>query len=660
MVEYVFAPGTAREIRLDDADIVQHNPVKIHTGKGDLRATVAIDRRLDDAAKRQDRLDVIIDGTVKWTGFVVGIRHDVGGATTRIRADGIAKRLEETRPSLQRIDIKSKRLDEAIRDYWTRTPFSATVTDQQPETVADDELVQSASTTAAFDSITSVAATDPVVVENGELRRAQSAYVFEGESSFISGTFSDSAYSDGDATGFDTGISLTGDKATYTFTPEYTIPESNAKLRFRIDLIDGDGDGDITPPEIAVRLNGDTLFQNQFLASQTSGLQWDDFNTDGEYSGGDLTAGSSVDIEIEITNGGVGDADDRINVDVVAAYDDRFSYNFDNSVDANGYLAGPELFPSFESVTLDPSKTGFNIGRLEAALSITDTSGGQAIDLSNDGGGTFTTAGTNTASAAVDFSGAGRRATTRLTLGGFGSRTTATPTEDFNGQAVSDYQLRADLDDLTVIDELELRGNHFDNLQKLHDYGSFVYVIEHADYTDESDLVVRSFSRGNETRPAPAAFDEPAAKQPEVAAENYFNSVLVRGRERSDGTRPEAEVTDSAAVSRDGRKITPGVLRDLSISTEAGAQFRANALLSSALSNNDLVGTLRAPPDLTDPGYARPVDFGDGPQEKTVERVTLSETGDSVESTFEFAVRPRFSRRVEELNRNQRDVEDQL
>jgi len=434
MVEYVFAPGTAREIRLDDADIVEHNPVKIHTGKGDLRATVAIDRRLDDAAKRQDRLDVRIDGSVKWTGFVVGVRHDVGQATSRIRADGIAKRLEETRPSLQRIDIKSKRLDEAIRDYWTRTPFDATVKDQVPEVVADDELVQSASTTAAFDSVTSLGATDPFVIKNGELRRGQSAFFFEGESEFISGTFSDVDYSDGDATGFDTGISNTGDKATYTFTPEYTIPEGNAKVAFRIDLIDGDNDGDISPPEIAVRLNGDTLFKNQFLASQTSGLRWDDFNTDGNYNAGDLTAGSSVDIEIEVTNGSVGDPDDRINVDAVVAYDDRFSYTFDNSVDANGYLSGPALFPSFESVTLDPSKTGFNIGRLEADLSINDTSGGQAIDLSNDGGGTFTTAATNSASGSVDFSSAGRRATARLTLGGFGSRTTASPTEDFKAQ----------------------------------------------------------------------------------------------------------------------------------------------------------------------------------------------------------------------------------
>jgi len=660
MVEYVFAPGSDNEIRLGDADIVQHNPVKIHTGKGDLRATVALDRRLDDAAKRQDRLDVRIDGEVKWTGFVVGVRHDVGGATTRIRADGIGKRLEETRPAPQRIDIKSKRLDEAIRDYWTRTPFDATVRDQIPEVVAEDELVQSAATTSEFQAITDLDPTDPVVIENGELRRGQSAYFFEGESEFISGSFTDPEYSDGGATGFDTGISNTGDKATYTVTPEYTIPEENAKLKFRLDFIDGDNDNDIKPPEIAVRLNGDTLFQNQFLASFVTGVQWDDFNTDGNYSGGDLTAGSSVDIEIEVTNGTIGDPDDRINVDAVVLYDDRFSYTFDNSVDSNGYLSGPALFPSFEPVTLDASKTGFNIGRLEAALLITDTSGGQAIDLSNDGGNTFTTAGTNTDAAAVDFSTGGRRAAARLTLGGFGSRTTASPTEDFTPQAVSGLQLRADLDDLTIIDELTLRGNNFDNLQKLHDYGDFIYVIEHADYGSESDLVVESFGRGQETRPAPAAFDSPAALQPEVAAETYFNSVFVRGRERADGTIPSAEVTNDDAVAEDGRKISPGVLRDLSIGTDAGAQFRANALLAKALAEDDLVGTLRGPPELTDPGYARPVDFGDGPSPKTVERVTLSETGDSVESTFEFSVRPRLARRVEELRRKQRDVEDQL
>jgi len=214
----------------------------------------------------------------------------------------------------------------------------------------------------------------------------------------------------------------------------------------------------------------------------------------------------------------------------------------------------------------------------------------------------------------VDFSGAGRRAQARVTLDGFGSgRTTASPTEGFNRQVITDFELRADLNDLTVIDELALRGNHFDNLQKLHDYGDFIYVIEHGDYTDESDLVVESFARGQETRPAPPAFDAPAALQPEVAAETYFNSVFLRGRERSDGTIPSAEVTDTDAVAADGRKITPGVLRDLSIGTSAGAQFRANALLARAL-NED----------------------------------------------FEFSVRPRLARRVEDLRRTQRDVEDQL
>jgi len=651
MVEYVFAPGSANEVRLDDADIVEHNPVKIHTGKGDLRATVAFDRRLDDAAQRQDRLDVRIDGEVKWTGFVVGVRHDVGQATTRIRADGIAKRLEETRPSLQRIDIKSQRLDEAIRDYWTRTPFDATVTDQVPEVVADDELVQSAATTSEFQSVTSLGATDPFVIENGELRRGQSAYFFEAEDgSGGGGDVSDAAASAGSAeTVFETFHDI-----TVTADLDYTIPESAVGVAFRRrNPKDPDNDGTFEGATGEVIVDG-TSFGLAFGADNTDTYDW---SQETSYSGGDISG--TVDVTLNITNAAPQGSSTFF--DAIVLYDTRFSYTFDNTVDANGFLSGPALFPSAETADFQVTETGFNIGRLEASLQINDTSGGQAIDLSNDGGGTFTTAGTNTASAAVDFSGAGRRAQARVTLDGFGSgRTTASPTEGFNRQVITDFELRADLNDLTVIDELALRGNHFDNLQKLHDYGDFIYVIEHGDYTDESDLVVESFARGQETRPAPAAFDDPAALQPEVAAETYFNSVFVRGRERADGTIPSAEVTDSDAVAADGRKISPGVLRDLSIGTSAGAQFRANALLARALNEDDLVGTLRGPPELTDPGYARPVDFGDGPSEKTVERVTLSETGDSVESTFEFSVRPRLARRVEDLRRTQRDVEDQL
>lgn len=650
MVEYVFAPDTDNEIRLGDGDIVEHNPVKIHSGKGDLRATVAIDRRLDDAAKRQDRLDVRIGGDTKWTGFVVGVRHDIGQATTRIRADGIAKRLEETRPSLQRIEIASKRLDQAIREYWDRTPFDATVTDQVPETVAEDELVQSASTTSGFETETDIAETDPFVVEGGALKRGQSAYFFEAEdASGGGGTVSDAAASAGGSESvFETfhDIAVTADL-------DYTIPESAVGVAFRKrNPEDPDDDGIFEGATGEVVVDG-TSFGTAFGSSNVDTYSW---SQETSYNGGDISG--SVDIEINVTNAAPSGASTFF--DAIVLYDTRFSYTFDNSVDSDGYLSGPALYPSPETATFQVTETGFNIGRLEAALTITDTSGGQAIELSNDGGGSFTTAGTNTSTAAVDFSSAGRRAQARVTLDGFGTRSTASPTEGFNGQAVSAFQLRADLDDLTVIDELSLRGNHFDNLQKLHEYGDFVYVIEHDAYDTPSDLTVRSFSRGDETRPAPAAFDEPAAKQPEVAAEAYFNSVLVRGRERSDGTRPEAEVTDDDAVAADGRKISPGVLRDLSISTDAGAQFRANALLAKSLGNNDLVGTLRAPPELLDPGYARPVDFGDGEREKTVERVALSETGGAVEGVFEFAVRPRFARRVEELNRTQRDVEDQL
>jgi len=85
----------------------------------------------------------------------------------------------------------------------------------------------------------------------------------------------------------------------------------------------------------------------------------------------------------------------QIDIGAFAAFDDRFSYTFDNNPDANGLLDGPELYPdltvidSAESTVLP---TAFARGRLRTVWN--DTSGNQFIGISADGSNFITTPNT--------------------------------------------------------------------------------------------------------------------------------------------------------------------------------------------------------------------------------------------------------------------------
>jgi len=267
----------------------------------------------------------------------------------------------------------------------------------------------------------------------------------------------------------------------------------------------------------------------------------------------------------------------------------------------------------------------------------------------------------NTTSVTASTNSAGRTIRGRVTLDGFGSTTSSSPTDRINGQNIDTWELLASTDTLVVIDRLELTRNHFDNLKQLHGVGNFLWVISH-DGGDISDMQVTSFLEGDETRPTPNGFDDPQNIQAEVDASNYYNAIFVQGAEDANGDRPTAEQkADQSVINNDGREISPGVLRDPKITTEAGAQFRANSLLETAQSNNDLIGTVTVPPtDLNDPGFAREVNLGDGGKEKTVEEVSLTEQPQNVQVRYRFGLPNELSEDISELKRKARDIGDKV
>lgn len=655
---------------LDESEIVAKDLAKVHTGIGDARVDVVENDAIIPFVQRQDRVNYRIDGETEWTGYVVGFSGNDRTGMWTLRLDGIGKRLEETRPDYESLGeavvYTNTALDSAIRNYWGRTPFSATVTDQQTELVAQDEELQAADTTTEWGNITSFSESDPLVIQNGNLELAQTCFTTEGEEptsdtgfTFIGRPeYSGNGVSDGNGAG--AGISSAGESLTFEFTTAYDIPESAVSFYVRQEAT---GDG---TPGISYQLDGSEFATLAFSSSiGRLVLGWDDmaddpFGTTSGYEGGTLSAGTHT-FTIKVTQGTADDFDDLV-VDVVAPADNRFTVTLDDTVttnsDGNNVLSGPELYPDELDVTLQQTSTSFNITEATITSTWNDTSGPQAIAVSNDNGANFIESA-NTATDTFNFTTSGREAITRFTLGRYGSRTTATPTTGHLGQNVQDYLLEVDLNDLVVIDRLELTRDHFANLKQLHDYGDFLWVIEH-DSGDLDTLTVRSFNRGAETRTSPFAFLKPANRSPEVAAENYFNSVRLEGALQPDGTRPTAEVKDDDAISNDGREITPGVLRDQSISTEAGAAFRANALLQAALENDALRGTIDTYPSYVEPGFAYEIDFGQGPEFKTLESLSITESVGDVGATAEFVTREQLSETISNLKREGRNLGNQV
>ena len=381
----------------------------------------------------------------------------------------------------------------------------------------------------------------------------------------------------------------------------------------------------------------------------------DPFNGSG-YTGGDLDpADNPHTLEWDGDGTGAGE----YHVDVVALVDNRYTHFFDDSVttiNGDNYLDGPELYPSSATVTTIDKQTSFNLASGDLTSTWNDTSNNQQIELSNDGGATYPLSANNSTSVSGDFPDAGRTAKVRFALGRTNdTRTDATPLQGYVGQEIDLFDFNGDLSTEIVIDELELSRSHFENLQTLHNYGDYVWTIQH-DSGDISNLVVESFSKGDQTQPKPDGFDLQENKSSEIEASTYYNSIYLEGALQDDGTRPTAESKSDTAINEDNREISPGVLRDPNITTEAGAQFRANAILTKALQENAQKGQVTVAPSFAHPGYSYPVDFGEGEQNYTAEEVNLTISNNNVSATYDFVDRSDLSDEIRRLKQNAKEI----
>lgn len=311
----------------------------------------------------------------------------------------------------------------------------------------DEILIQDAALSGEWDNITpNKEATDPLTTDNDELAVAQVCFTTEGEDfTNASGDvgIAGNPYSGGELRAVDTA----GATIEWEFTPEYDIPAGELGIQVRDDD-GGAGTGSDGIAAFEWRFEGDLVDENPNTGGNFL-LGWSDI-ADGFYSGvawnsPALDAGTTYTISVECTDGGA--LSDQYGIDVIAPYDKRFESDLffdDDNGGSGGFLDGPELFPSVVDVSFATATTRRNITEANFTSTWNDTSNNQYVELANDGS-TFTRFN-NADTGSVTFASPDKGVDTNIGLSRYGSRTTATPQQGFNGQAIQDWDLFANPD----------------------------------------------------------------------------------------------------------------------------------------------------------------------------------------------------------------------
>lgn len=370
------------------------------------------------------------------------------------------------------------------------TPYTPNV--DVPRSSTDENVaMQSADTTTDFTNVTTIPADNPVYVSGGSLHLAQTCWVWEAETQSATGVKANAAYS-GDGTGtkanatyFGGEFGTTGDSISFSFTPDHDISAGDLTVAVREDPYDADGDGDVTNMvAIDVTVAGETVFSATDGWGSDESLEW--WNL-GSTSTAALSAGTTYTVTIEETSAGGTSYDEWI-IDLVAVYDNRYTYTWDNdngntytfdsaSIDNQGpgYLDGPELYPSgvqtlFSNVTSSKAVTG---GRIESVWN--DVSGVQKVFLSNDNGGTWPLSAANTDTYEADFTEIGTDIRWKAQLDRFGLRTGATPKTGYKGQRIDSFTLKADLSDIPILSNRNYDDSIRNILRDFAQKGDFLF-----------------------------------------------------------------------------------------------------------------------------------------------------------------------------------------
>jgi len=307
-------------------------------------------------------------------------------------------------------------------------------------------------------------AATPFVARDGDLQLAQTAFSIntgdpdqvsysgedhDGDDNIENGT---EARADNYTGGFARALSaLDATVTSNTFELEYDIPAEEVGLALRwawdspptdiqISLLDADNGTAVGSVTMAT-IDSDVAVAWDFDDTSSIGSGWDD---------GTIPAG-----EYELEVKALESVDGATIVDMVTLFDRRFhdpDTDFDNSThEAEGHLDSPAEHPTEASVWTDILPTVLSVIGGIVDVTIDDTTGNQAIGVTNDGDDALVTA-SNTDKVTADFAERTGELQAQLTLSATepSVRNDQTPRYGYESQRVSELTITGEFDDMPL------------------------------------------------------------------------------------------------------------------------------------------------------------------------------------------------------------------
>jgi len=364
-----------------------------------------------------------------------------------------------------------------ITDATSYTADTTKVTGDTDENVTVDTRTTTSEFQNALDATDT--STIPVTVDNGSVKLQQSCFT-DNKDGVASAELGFDRYVNASAPTLGGEFGQFGDTISTSFTPQYDLDSSNLSIDARFEPFDSTGDGEYNDgPPLTITINGPDIAETSIggFADRHSfaitDLRW---QTIASYGGSTLSAGNTYTITIELDKT-TDDTYDEFVVDVLAPYDTRFNYTFDNQVNSpGGHLDGPELFPDSLTVDFDQVPAPRGVSGVRAETTFDNTTGNQALAVSNDGT-TFKSA-QNTQTIEKDFTDVGSGVTLRATFSRYGSQTGATPLTGIEGQQIDDYTLKADLTSAPFVIDQTFNDQARRALNSVARTGDFVWEFQ--------------------------------------------------------------------------------------------------------------------------------------------------------------------------------------
>jgi hypothetical protein len=546
------------------------------------------------------------------------------------------------------LGVDSALLAEAISDYWSRTPASATVQTPTPTAIRSGELFYDAPTPTAFTNFISVGDDVPVDLQATQIDHAPVRFFVEAENGSGSGTVIDTVDAPSDHSNFEAvELSAAGAKREMQFTPKHDIPWDEFVPRVRYEYEDFDGWIYFTVDD--QRIGIDAVGGPATQAAEWGGAV--DLGAAGTVNSppaDPLEAGTTYEFGVELSSDGNANFEGAVYVDCFAPGDsgDRFggySITEDNSVNTtNGTLTGPERYPAATDIGFAVDED-WRVADSTVDITITDTSNQQQIGQAA-GGSTITAQ--NTTTQTVDWDSVFDYASTidiTLTLSRFTDDDLTSPASGDGGQSITGLEVTVTTDDTALVESanpLTLDADtHLENLQTLHEAGAYRFVVDH----QADGLAVESFRKGDPAVAKGADWTLLANGASEDRdTVDYFNRINAVGDGVSRSILHEAEINrvGEQPVGRSYPNVTDAdVLVD---------EMRRDLL--SLVTNDERSGQLQIAPHLVLPGYPYDVPSFGGEQ-ASLNGVSLRFGADVAQGRLEFGVRRTLGRRVARQDR---------